>query len=97
MNVWAKVKKVDPPGAEPVRRSEAVVLERERLSQGARGQVPSTCCEGLNDDMKTGASVWWLVATNAYISCIAANIKFQRVFLLFLCLGLGQKGLLRHL
>jgi hypothetical protein len=67
ISVWAKVKKVDPPGAEPVRRSEAVVLERERLSQGARGQVPSTCCEGLNDDMKTGASVWWLVATSVYI------------------------------
>jgi hypothetical protein len=47
----AKVKKVVPPGAEPVRRSEAVVLEREWLSQGARGQVPSTCCEGLNDAM----------------------------------------------
>jgi hypothetical protein len=47
--LWAKVKNVDPPGAKPLRRSEAVVLEREQMSQGAHGQVPSTCCESLND------------------------------------------------
>jgi len=38
--VWAKVKKVDPPGAEPVRRSEAVVLERERLPQVRAAKSP---------------------------------------------------------
>jgi hypothetical protein len=72
-----------PPGAEPVRRSEAVVLERKRLSQGARGQVPSTCCEDLNDDMymKTGASVWWLVATYC-LKCESFFLSLQSVFVL---------------
>jgi len=40
IHLWAKVKKVVPPGAEPVHRSEAVVLERERLPQVRAAKSP---------------------------------------------------------